>query len=121
MQPNFPQHPAAQPQFSAYEHAIFSEVVRAICHVIAREMHSDLLDKLAAMDDPHGILMALRAYNDQNEAKIQRREHLQKAPAAPATGTSRRRADGSVDAFNQNDATARTRAIFEQALGKRGR
>lgn len=120
MQPNFQQqqHPALQQQ---YEHAIFSEVLRAICHVIARELHSDLLDKLAAMDDPHGILMALRAFNDQNEAKIQRREHLQKAPAAPAAGTSRRRADGSIDHFNANDASSRTRQIFEAALGKKGR
>ena len=40
-----------------------------------------LPDKLAAMDDPHGLLLALRQYNDVNEQKIQRREHLQK-PAA---------------------------------------
>jgi len=100
--------------------ALLGEILRAVTHIIAKDMHSDFLDRVARFEDPHALLQVLHEYNNANEIKIQRREHLQK-PAAPAAGTSRRRADGSVDVFNQNDATARTRAIFEAALGKRGK
>jgi len=114
------QHPALQqqqqqPQFSAYEHAIFTEIIRAVCHVIAKDMHSDLLDVLAAMDDPRAILEALTQYNNVNEAKIQRREHLrQKAPAAP-NGQRPRMPNGKVD--SSLEATRATRALLASKLG----
>jgi len=120
MQPNFPQH---QQQFSQQPNvidALLGEILRAITHIIAKDMHSDFLDRVARFEDPHPLLQVLHEYNNANEIKIQRREHLKNAPAAPAAGTPRRRADGSVDHFNQRDATARTRAIFEQALGTKG-
>jgi len=99
---------------------LLGEILRAIVHIVAKDMHSDFLDQVAKFDDPHALLQVLTQYNNANEAKIQRREHLQKAPAAPAAGTPRRRGDGSLDVFNQRDATARTRAIFQQA-GTRGK
>src|SRR5262252_4995876 len=116
-QPQFQQQ--QQPQFSVFDH-LLGEILRAVTHIVAKDMASDFLDRVAAFDDPHALLQVLHEYNNANEAKIQRREHLKNAPAAPAAGTPRRRADGSVDHFNQRDATARTRAIFEQALGTKG-
>jgi len=84
-----PQHIAAHPQMQQllqqqFEQEMLQEVLRAICHVVAREMDSPLLDKLASLPGYHPeLLRALRQWNDSNESKIQRREHLQKAPAAP--------------------------------------
>jgi hypothetical protein len=123
MQSNFPQQPQSGQQHPGWTQpnvldALLGEILRAVTHIIAKDMHSDFLDRVAQFQDPHALLQVLHEYNNQNEIAIQKRTHLQKAPA-PA-GTPRRRADGTLDAFNQSDATARTRQIFEQALGKKG-
>jgi len=116
MQPNFPQQQGTY--ISPEEAELYGELIRAVVHEIARNMPEERLNEFARHQSYSGLAAALRRHNDETEHKIRNREHLK---AAPAAGRSRRRADGSVDHFNQSDATARTRQIFEAALGKKGR
>jgi hypothetical protein len=111
--PQYPtqqQPPAAHPAQQQYEAELFGEIVRAMVHLIAKDMHSDLIDQLAALPNGHQDLIAiLRMYNDDNEHKIRNR----KRPQASATFT-RRRADGTPDYFN--DANAAVKALFDRGL-----
>jgi len=114
-QPQFQQQ--QQPQFSVFDH-LLGEILRAVTHIVAKDMASDFLDRVAAFDDPHALLQVLHEYNNANEAKIQRREHLQQkasAPNAPRPKMPNGKFDSSLE------ATRATRALFEQALGKGGR
>src|SRR6516162_1979207 len=86
MTPYAPQAPQFQQQQPGQPHVIdasLGEILRAVVHIVAKDMHSDFLDRVARFEDPHALLQVLHEYNNANEAKIQRREHLQKAPAAP--------------------------------------
>jgi len=79
-------------------------------------MDDDVLDAFSSHQTHGEFINALRAHNAANEAKIRNRKRQSKS-----AGTPRRRQDGSIDKFNANDASARTRAIFEAALGRKGR
>jgi len=122
MQQQYPpqfQQQQQQPQgqiLTQEEAEIFAELMRAVVHEIASHMDDDVLDAFSSHQTHGEFINALRAHNGANEAKIRNRKRQSKS-----AGTPRRRQDGSIDKFNANDASARTRAIFEAALGRKGR
>jgi len=112
MQPQFQQQ-QPQPQGGDVAGELLGQILRAVVHIVAKDMQSDFLDKAAAMDDPHELLQVLTQYNNFNEEKIRRREHLQNGPAANAQRP--RLANGRPDF--QIEAGRAARALFASQLG----
>ena|SRR5215831_10569348 len=108
------------PQFSAQDH-FFGALLRLLFLRIAEELSPAELEHFMTLElNAPRAFQLLHEHNERRYSRLVQKHRNGGQQAAPAAGTSRRRADGSVDAFNQNDATARTRAIFAQALGKKG-
>jgi len=121
MQPQqFPPQQPQEQQFSQSDH-FFGQLLRLLFIHVAESLSPEEFEQLASLnpEDPAATAWLSNHSDGRHSKLISRPRGQQVAPAA--AGPARRRGDGSIDAFNQKDATARTRAIFEQALGRKGR